>query len=63
MKIFLVHYPTRDLVSFPDRFFLFLFVVAPPQIKTEKSGLGTRLLGTCEKAKIFNICCFGSNST
>ena len=31
------------LVSFPDHFFLFLFVVVPPQIKTEKSSLGTRL--------------------
>ena len=27
---------TLCVVSFPDHFFLFLFVVAPPQIKTKK---------------------------
>ena len=32
------------VVSFPNPFFPFLFVVfLPPQIKTEKSGLGMRL--------------------
>ena len=35
------------VVSFPDRFFPFLFVVVEkPQIKMEKSGLGTRLDAT-----------------
>ena len=31
----------RPLFVWPDRFFPFLFVVAEPQIKTEKSGLAT----------------------